>query len=320
MKVFAASLALSVAISSAAYAQSDWPSRPVTLVVPFSAGGITDIVARRLEPVLSKELGQSVVVMNVAGHPSIGTRRIIDAAPNGYEFLIHETGIMTAEASGVQDFGYRDLKPVAAVANLCLVMLSRADAGWKTVEEVKAGAEGRELIAGVAIGGLSHMAALAGAEVGGFDVRAAQVGGSADAYAALLGKQIDLMFTAPADAMNYTRGEGTEVREDADATAVLYFGPERFEGLPEVQSMADIGSEASICAPHIVFAPKETPDEIVEKMAAALKAAYNEGDLRDFMQKIGGTELFVSGAELQGFLDNQWNAIAPLAERATSAN
>jgi tripartite-type tricarboxylate transporter receptor subunit TctC len=316
-RLLAGAVASTIILAAAtATAQEEWPAKPVTVVVPFKAGGITDIVARRLEPALSKALGEAVVVTNIAGHSSVGTRRVIDAKPDGYEFLIHETGIMTAQASGVQAFGYKDLKPVAAMANLCLVMLARADTGWTTVADVAKGAEGRQLIAGVTIGGLSHIVALASAELGGFDVRPVQVGGSADAYAAMLGKQIDLMYASPADAMNYTRGPDGKPRADADVRAILYFGDETFPGMPEVQNMKEAGSDATICAPHIIFAPKETPDAIVDVMADALQQAYGSGELREFMAGIGGTELFVRGADLEPFLQAQWDAIAPVAERS----
>lgn len=305
-----------VLVTGPVAAEQKWPAKPVTVIVPFKAGGITDIVARRLEPALSKVLGEAVVVTNIAGHSSVGTRRVIDAKPDGYEFLIHETGIMTAQASGVQAFGYKDLKPVAAMANLCLVMLTRADAGWTTIAEVAKGAEGRQLIAGVTIGGLSHIVALASAELGGFDVRPVQIGGSADAYAAMLGKQIDVMYASPADAMNYTRGADGKPRADADLRAILYFGGETFPGMAEVQNMKDAGSDTTICAPHIVFAPKDTPDAVVGAMADALEQAYGSGELREFMAMIGGTELFVKGAALEPFLQAQWDAIAPLAERS----
>lgn len=304
--------------AGSASAQEQWPAKPVTIIVPFKAGGVSDIIARRLEPALSKALDEAVVVTNVAGHSSVGTRRVIDAKPDGYEFLIHETGIMTAQASGVQAFGYKDLKPVAAMANLCLVMLARADTGWSTIADVAKAAESRQMIAGVTIGGLSHIVALASAELGSFDIRPVQVGGSADAYAAMLGKQIDLMYTSPADAMNYTRGPDGKPRTDADVKAILYFGEETFPGMPEVQTMKDAGSDATICAPHIVFAPKETPDAVVTAMADALEQAYGSGELQEFMASIGGTKLFVKGAELEPFLQAQWDAIAPLAERSQS--
>lgn len=292
-----------------------WPEKPVSLVVPFRAGGITDIVARKLEPGLASALGQEVVVLNVAGHSSIGTRRVVDAKSDGYEFLVHETGIMTAEAAGTQDFGYRDLKPVAAIAEVCLVVVAKADSGWTSVQDIAANVGDKPLIAGVTIGGASHMGILKAAELGGFNIRPVQVGGSSDAYAALLGGQIDLMITAPVGAKGYIYDKDGNKLAEPMATPLLFLGADSHPSIPEVQAMKDVGSTETLCVPNLVFAPKETPDEIVAKMAAALEVSYDqEGGLKEFFGNIGGTELFVSGDDLPAFLEANWKILEPLAQ------
>ena len=293
----------------------EWPEKPVSLVVPFRAGGITDIVARKLEPGLASELWQEIVVLNVAGHSSVGTRRVVDAAPDGYEFLVHETGIMTAEATGTQDFGYRDLKPVAAMSSVCLVVVARADSGWSSIKDIEASVGDKPLIAGVTIGGASHMGIIKAAQLGGFNIRPVQVGGSSDAYAALLGDQIDLMITAPVGAKGYVYDKDGNTLEEPEATPLLYLGADSHPSIPDVEGMKDVGSDETLCIPNLVFAPKDTPDEIVAKMAAALEVSYGqEGGLKEFFGNIGGTELFVSGEELPAFLDANWAILEPLAQ------
>lgn len=312
---FAVSTVAMVAIGATSAMADSWPEKPVSLVVPFRAGGISDIVARKLQPGVAEALGQEVVVLNVAGHSSVGTRRVVDAEPDGYEFLVHEAGIMTAEASGTQDFGYRDLKPVAAIAEVCLVVVARAGSGWSSIKDIAASAGDEPLVAGVTIGGASHMGILKAAELGGFKIRPVQVGGSADAFAALIGNQIDLMSTAPVGAKGYFYGEDGAKLAEPEATPLLYLGADRHASLPDIEAMTDVGSDETLCIPNLIFAPKGTPDDIVEKMAAALKSSYDqEGGLREFFGNIGGTELFVSGPELEAFLDSNWNVLEPLAK------
>ena len=306
--------ALLVAATTTAMADG-WPEKPVSLVVPFRAGGITDIVARKLEPGLAKELGQEIVVLNVAGHSSVGTRRVVDAKPNGYEFLVHETGIMTAEASGTQDFGYRDLKPVAAIGEVCLVVVSKADSGWSSIKDIAASVGDKTLIAGVTIGGASHMGIIKAAQLGDFNIRPVQVGGSADAYAALIGGQIDLMVTAPVGAKGYIYDKDGNKLAEPKATPMLFFGGDRHASLPDIEAMKDVGSDETLCIPNLVFAPKGTPDEIVAKMASALEVSYGQdGGLKEFFGNIGGTEQFISGEELPAFLDANWKILEPLAQ------
>lgn len=309
-------LAMAALLSTAVWAET-WPEKPVTLVVPFQAGGITDIVARKLEPGVSENLEQKVVVVNVGGHSSVGTRRVVDAAPDGYEFLVHEAGIMTAEASGVQEFGYRDLTPVAAVTEICLVAVVRADSGWTTVAEIGEAKGNDPVIAGVTIGGASHIAAAMAAELGNFTIRPVQAGGSAAAYASLIGGQIDIMLTAPAGAASYFYDKEGAKLENPEAVPVLYLGDQRHARLPDIQSMADAGSSEKLCVPHMVFAPSGTSDDIVGKMAAAVEHAYKQpGGLFDFFAGAGGVELFLKGEELQEYLDYNWALIQPLASAA----
>lgn len=313
LRVLLGSAALMAASGAAA---QDWPNQPITLVVPFQAGGITDIVARKLEPALSEFLDQNIVVVNMGGHTSVGTRRVIDANPDGYEFLVHETGIMTAEASGVQEFGYRDLTPVAVVGEVCLVAVGRADADWHTLNEIGETSEG-PLIAGVTVGGASHMAIAMAAELGGFDIRPVQIGGTSAAFAALIGGQIDIMASTPSSAHSYIYDANDQLLEDPEATPLLYLGAERHALLPNVDAMQDLDSDSELCVPNLVFAPEGTPDHIVSRMAEALEYAYRQPDgLMDFFHTVGGVDRFISGDELDAYLDATWAILEPLAASA----
>lgn len=308
-------------LATATAGANDWPSRPVTIIVPYSAGGITDLTIRRIEPVLEKTLGQEVVVLNTTGHSSVGTRRVIDANPNGYEFLWTETGIMTAQASGVTDFGYKDLQPVAAASNICSVTMIQGSEDFEDVQELfeLAKSEGQTLKAGVTLGGLSHMSILALANAAEADVRFIQIGGGADAYAALLGQQIDLAWSTPGTALRNTHDSEGNPLPDIKVKAGLYSGAERFAGLPDVPTAHEVGYDVEVCMPHILFTPQGTPVEIIEKMADALEVAYSDDDVSAFIEDLGSTDLFLTGAELEEYLDEQWQLLEPLAIQATKS-
>lgn len=297
-----------------------WPEKPISIVVPYRAGGITDLTARHMEPALEKVLQQEVVVFNNTGHSSVGTRRVIDATPNGYEFLWTETGIITTEAAGVTDFGYKDLKPVAAVSNICSVTMMQNKPGQSDLTDLFADAKknDRVLIAGVSIGGLSHMSILALTNAADIKVRFVQIGGSADTYSALLGKQIDMSWATSGTAMKYTRDDNGKILDSVKVKAGLYSGPERFAGLPEVPTAHEKNMDVEVCMPHILFAPKNTPDALVSKMAVAVEDAYNSSEVQGFMGEIGATKFFLKGKELQTYLDSQWDLLSPLAQQATA--
>lgn len=310
-----------VALTTTAAGADNWPSRPINIVVPYSAGGITDLTIRRLEPVLEKALGAEIVVLNATGHSSVGTRRVIDAAPNGYEFLWTETGIMTSQASGVTDFGYKDLLPVAAASNICSVTMIQSSDDFDNVQELfeLAKSEGKTLKAGVTLGGLSHMSILALANAADADVRFIQIGGGADAYAALLGQQIDLAWSTPGTALRNTHDSEGNPIPDIKVKAGLYSGAERFPGLPEIPTAHEVGYDVEVCMPHILFAPQGTPPEIVEKMADALQVAYSDEEVSAFIEELGSTDLFLTGADLDEYLDEQWQLLEPLAIQATKS-
>lgn len=311
-----------VSLAAASAGAADWPSRPITVVVPYSAGGITDLTIRRIEPVLEDALDQEVVVLNATGHSSVGTRRVIDATPNGYEFLWTETGIMTSQASGVTDFGYKDLLPVAAVSNICSVTMIQGSDKFDNVKELfdLAKSEGQTLKAGVTLGGLSHMSILALANAADADVRFIQIGGGADAFAALLGQQIDLAWSTPGTALRNTHDKDGNPLADVKVKAGLYSGAERFPALPDVPTAHDVGYDVEVCMPHILFAPQGTPPEIVAEMADALELAYADDDVHAFLEDLGSTDLFLSGAELEEYLDEQWQLLEPLAVQATNSD
>ena len=101
-------------------AQAEWPERPISVIVPFKAGRSSDLVARSFASAIEEQglLAQPVTIINVGGHSSVGARRVPDAAPDGYEILLHETGIIGAGASGIIDFDYADYKPIAATGSI----------------------------------------------------------------------------------------------------------------------------------------------------------------------------------------------------------
>jgi tripartite-type tricarboxylate transporter receptor subunit TctC len=121
-------------------AEAAWPEKPVTVVVPFQAGGTSDQVTRAFQAAIQEEgiLAQPITIINVGGHYSIGSRRVLESEPDGHEFLVIHVALMGGEGTGVLDFSWRDFTPVAATGQFCVAPMVRKDSGIDSVDELLA--------------------------------------------------------------------------------------------------------------------------------------------------------------------------------------
>ena len=200
-----ASLVAGVIVASAvalspvnAWAQT-YPSRPITLVVPFAAGGPTDVVARALSVTMGRALGQTVVVENKTGAGgTLAAAAVARAAPDGYTFLIHHNGMATAPAlyrklpfNPLTDFEY-----VSQVVDVPMTLVGRKDLPAKTLPEllVYLKAQGDKInLAHAGLGAVSHLCGMVFRQAVGVDLTTVPYQGTGPAMAALLGGQVDLL-------------------------------------------------------------------------------------------------------------------------------
>ena len=279
------------------FAQAEWPEKPIKLVVPFGAGGTSDQVARVLQAGIEESgaLSQPVTVVNVGGHYSIGARQVMEADADGYNFLIIHIALMGGEGTGALDFSWRDFKPVAATGEFCLSPMVRKDSGINSVGELleKAKAEPDTLIFGANIGAINHLAGVMMQEtMPGAKFRFVQIGGG----------------TA-----NLPDGSANP---ESQIKPLAYTGEQRFVGLPDLPTMKEEGFDMSFCIKNWIFAPKDTPQEIVDGFANAIGTAIKTDRFQKFLKDKGFAESFLTGEALQSDLDATWAAIEPVAKLA----
>lgn len=312
---------LAVGTLTADMALADWPERPIRFVVPFGSGGTSDQVARVLQAGIqdANALSQPVTVVNIGGHYSIGARQVMEATPDGHTFLILHIALMGGEGTGAIDFGWRDFAPVATTGEFCLHPVVRKDLGIESVEELleRAAAEPDQLIFGVNIGAINHLAGIMlEQEKEGASFRFAQVGGGAANFAALTGGQTDVGVLSGAEVVNFTlMPDGTENPESA-IRPLAYTGAERFEGMAHIPTMRELGYDMEFCIKNWVFAPKGTPQEAIDGFADAIAAARETPRFQEFMQNQGFANIFLTGEEMQADLEAIWEAIEPVAKLA----
>ena len=276
------------AVALAPPARAAWPERPVTMIVPFAAGGPTDVLARILAEHMSRTLGQPVAIENVAGGGgTTGILRLAQAPPDGYTIAMGHMGTHGAAPAVFPDLKYdpvRDFAPIGLAAATPIVVVGRKDLPPKDLRELvaylKAGAEGlNEAHAGV--GSVSYTAcALLDALVGARPSRIVYRG-TGPALNDLVAGQVDYMCDQIVNLVPQIQA-GT-----IKAYAVAL--PERSPALPGVPTTREAGlPEFQVTAWNALFAPKGTPPAIVKRLSTALLAALDDPPTRKRIVDLGG--------------------------------
>lgn len=318
-RIFVAAAGALCAVAGTAAA--DWPEKAIKVIVPFGAGGQTDQTARVFQVAIKEGnlLPQPITVINVGGHFSIGSRQVMEAAPDGYTFLLIHMALMGGEGSGVTDFGWRDFESVAATGEFCLMPVVRKDSGIDSLKQLLDMAKEKPdtLIFGANLSALNHMAGIVIEQASpGSKFRFVQIGGGSANFTALTGKQTNVSALAGAEVVSFTLlPDGTE-NPESQIRPLAYLGRERFGALPDMPTMKELGYDAEFCVKSWWFAPKGTPAAAIDGLAQALDKARGSQRVKDFYAKTYAGPIFLSGDALKQDLADTWRRIEPVAKLA----
>jgi tripartite-type tricarboxylate transporter receptor subunit TctC len=282
----AAGAAALPAVSRLAWAQA-YPTRPITMIVPFAAAGPTDVAARIISEHMSRTLGQRLVVENVVGAGgTTGSLRAMRANPDGYTIQVGQMGTHAAAVAFYPNLAYRpdvDFDPVGMIAGLPIVLTARKDFPASDLREfmlyVKANAA-RINVAHAGVGSITHTTVLLLHSLLGVRPTLVPFNGAGPAMTALLGGQVDYISNAIPDAVSHVRS-GT-AKGYAITTA------ERSPSLPNVPTTKEAGlPEFDASAWNALFAPKGTPKAALDKLATALDAALDDDTVRKRLLDLG---------------------------------
>ena len=281
----AALASLATLAAPLAFAQG-YPTKAITLVVPFAAGGPTDIVARTLAGVMTKSLGQTVVVENKAGAGgTLAAGHVMRAAPDGYTYLIHHNGMATAPAL-YRKLPYNpqtDFEHVSQVIDVPMTLLGRKSLPANTFPELLAymKAQGDKInLAHAGLGAVSHLCGMVLRQAVGVDMTTVPYQGTGPAFQALLGGQVDILCD-----------QTTQTTPHIKAGTVKFYGVttrDRIKVLPDAPTLAEQGLKGfEVVVWHGIYAPKGTPKEATEKFATALRAALKDPVVVQRMTELG---------------------------------
>ena len=305
-------------LASGLAAAQTYPAKPVTLVVPFAAGGPTDIVARTLAASMGKSLGQTVLVENKVGAGgTLAGAHVAKANPDGYTVLIHHNGMSTAPAlyrkmafNPLTDFEY-----ISQVVDVPMTLLGRKDLPAKNLQElstyVKANAKSINL-ANAGLGAVSHLCGMLFQQAMGVDLTTVPFSGTAPAMNALLGGQVDLLCD-----------QTTQTTQHIKAGTVRMYGvttKQRIRALPDALTLNESGiKDFEVIVWHGMYAPKGTPAAVVDKLNAAVRASLKDPAFAARMADLGAEivpESKQSPEGLRSWLQSEINKWGPVIRSA----
>jgi tripartite-type tricarboxylate transporter receptor subunit TctC len=310
----AAALSLGLAFATGASAQDAWPAKPIKLIVPFAAGGPSDVVARYVAAELTKDLGQQVIVDNKPGAgASLGAAIAARAPADGYTLLLGHSASVSATAQ-MRKVSYdprTDFVPIAAFAANFTLLIARKDFPGNNIADLKAMAlKAPDTVscgtAGVGSGG--HMACEFFAELAGIKLLMVHYKGSSEALVDILGGRIDLGFDPSAL---------PRVKEGAlKVLATRSEGGKRFAGTPDVLSFAEQGLPDMTDELWFgLLAPAGTPAAVVQRVAAVAKSFVNAPDTAAKLMTYSLYPVYVGPDELKVRMEKDWVYFGNLISR-----
>ncbi len=299
-----------------AWAQDDYPNKPISMLVPFPPGGVADTVGRPVAEAMGRALKQSMVVENKGGAGGgIGMAQVAKARPDGYNVLMALSSIVVLpEADKVLKrapmFTLDQLKPVARFTADPTALVVRADSPWKTYKDFMASVKAKP--GAVTFGSSGNYGTMhvpmeqLKAATNSFMLHVPYTG-AGPAVLALLAGQVDALSTGPSSVMQHVRAGKLRV--------LAHWGEGRLAALPEVPSFKELGVPISYSQWAGLFVPAGTPEPVVAKLRQAAKAAAEDARAKQALAAAGTAFQYPDAPEFERFVPADARSMAALVQR-----
>jgi tripartite-type tricarboxylate transporter receptor subunit TctC len=286
-----AGLGASTLLGGKAMAATNYPRRPIELIVPYAAGGGTDLVARSFAEAAKPHLERAIGVVNrTGGAGAVGLSEIMAARPDGYKLGLGTVELTMLPHMGLVRFTADDFQPIARLNADPSAVTVKADAPWATLQEYLAFAKanpGKVRVGNSGTGAIWHLATEALANQIGVKFNSIPYEGAAPAVTALLGGHIEAVAVSPA-----------EVSAQVAAGQLRILGvmaDERLEGFPNVPTFKESGTDISIGTWRGIFVQKSTPADVAEVLRNAARLTANEQTFKDALKKLNLNWAYLDG-------------------------
>ncbi len=296
--------AAALALTTSVQAQSTWPERTITLIVPFPPGGVADTVARPVAEALARELKQPVIVENRAGAGgAAGNGAAARAAADGYTLLMSLSSIsILPEADRILGrrpaYTLAQLRPIARFTADPTVLVVRAEAPWKTLADFVAAGKSRPGAYNYGSSGnygTMHVPMEMLKAETGMGLTHIPFTGAGPAVLALLGGQVDALASGPSTVAQHIKA--------GKLRALAHWGEAPLQSLPDVPSLKQLGVPASFAQWSALFVPAGVPEDIVQRLRAAARKAAQDPAVIQVINKAGSPVEYLDAPEFQTYWD-----------------
>ena len=284
-------------------AGTDYPNRSISVIIPFDAGGATDLIARAMQPKMEESLGGTMAMTNMSGgNTAIGNQFVLDATPDGYTIVAQATEIANLWTMNQSDITYRDFDYIGMAAAVPGILVVHPDSPLNTLEDLKAALQEGQLTVGVCGGGCAWTLTmgLLVDSVGGVSPEYIAEGSGKNAGIAAMKGEVDIGSCGIPEVVELLQG--------GELKALGCFTEEAVEldGYGTIPTILDICPELAEFMPYGGFvgmaAPKGTPAEVVEKLCEAYDYAWNDEEFQAYLEESHFVPLGYIGQEAQDYV------------------
>lgn len=299
-----------------AAAQAAYPSKPITLIVPFPPGGLADLVGRPVAEALSRELGQPVIVENKAGAGGgIGMGLAAKAPTDGYTLLLSLSSLtVLPEADALLGrapmYTLASLRPIARFTADPTVLAVRADAPWKTVKDFVDDARKRPGAINYGSSGnygTMHVPMEILAQGAGIKLTHIPFTGAGPAVVALLGDQIQAVSSGPATVLQHVKAGKLRV--------LAHWGTGKLDALPDAPALKDAGYDAEYAQWSGLFIPAGVPEPVAQRLRAAARVAAQDAKVKEVILNAGSPILFQDSADFEKYVQADAKRMADVVKK-----
>jgi tripartite-type tricarboxylate transporter receptor subunit TctC len=308
--------AVGICLASLAIAQEPYPSKPITMIVPFPPGGVADLTGRPTAVAMEKVLKQKIVIENKAGAGGgIGMAQVAKAKPDGYTIMMALSSIsVIPEADKLLGrapmYTLDQLAPIALISADPTILVVRAESPWKSVKDFVEDARKRPgaiSYSSSGIYGTLHVAMAMLGDAAGVSLHHVPYTGAGPAITALLGGHVDALATGPGTVIQHIKA--------GKLRALASWGEKRIDALPDLPTLKELGYDAEFYIWSGLFAPAGTPQPVLAALRQAAQEAARDPQFRTAMAAIETPIYYLDAPDFQKFWDNDAKRLAAVVKK-----
>lgn len=297
MKKLLGSLTLAIGVVAAGQAAADYPTKNISMIVPFSAGGGNDTFVRALQPLIEEQLDETLVIRNIAGGGgAVGMSRAVASPSDGYTLLAASNAMLTLEAMGNVAFTHDDFDFIAKIVEEPYLVAVSSESPYQDIESLVEAASSESIRVGSSgVGSSAYITANAIADRTDTSFNLIPYPGGSEAISAAMGGHVEAVVLG-----------GAELRsalESGRLNALATTYAERSENLPDVPTFQESGYDLTLTVWRGIVGPKGLPEEVKEEWVAAIQQIVEDGSYEETANNLGTELAPLYGDELDAFID-----------------